>query len=521
VQPSAANQPPAHTPAEAAPQAASPAPAVSGRAPDDGTSEGKVIGGRYELLRLIGRGGMGEVHAARNLLTGREVALKLIRGSETTPEQNRRFMREAKAATAIRHPNVIDVLDVFQEEDGTPVMVMELLRGESLSSLRKRVGKLELGQAATIMAPVLCAVQAAHAKRIVHRDLKPENIFLAELGEGIVRPKVLDFGIAKVLDGSTLGGETHGAATSTGTLLGTPQYMSYEQAMSEKDIDHRADIWSLGVILFELLCGRRPLEFQNLGGMFAAFLQGTVPSIRELAPELPDELATLIDRALGKTREGRLDDLSPLIDALAPYVDPTVVPQLVKSLPPAAGAATAGAKTASEAGAHATEHSFAAATPAPTPAATPPSARPAQRSRALLFGLAAIALAAGGAVLALRGAGGSIPAPVAPGTGSVGLAVPGAATPGGSAAPDAGALSPNRDSTTSPDLPVEPSASLAPLAPTNAPASTVTSGSGAGPSRSGASSGAPAATSSPSAAPSAAPQASGRKPKGLVEELPY
>src|SRR5262249_21211946 len=153
--------------------------------------------------------------------------------------------------------------DVFEDEEGTPVMVMELLKGETFSALRKRSGALPLHEAAAILLPVAEAVRAAHDKGIVHRDLKPDNIFLAQAMGGGRVPKVLDFGIAKVIDPTTLSTETQGAGTNTGSILGTPQYMSLEQAMSEKDIDHRADVWAIGVILFEALTGRRPLEFEN------------------------------------------------------------------------------------------------------------------------------------------------------------------------------------------------------------------------------------------------------------------
>ncbi len=289
---------------------------------DASLAPGAVVGARFRIGRLIGKGGMGEVYAAKHVTTGREVALKLIhaaaaRGKDTT----RRFMREARAATAIQHPNCIEVLDVFENDDGTPVMVMELLKGESFGQHRERVGALKLFEAASILVPVAEALQAAHAKGIVHRDLKPDNIFVSTDLRGNRVPKVLDFGIAKVLDPDNLGSETHGQATNTGSILGTPHYMSYEQAMSDKSVDHRTDIWSMGVILFEALCGRRPLEFENLGQMYVAFLQGTIPRIREFVPALPDDVSDMIDRCLQKERDPRLDSLQPFIDVLRKYED--------------------------------------------------------------------------------------------------------------------------------------------------------------------------------------------------------
>ncbi|WP_437799003.1 serine/threonine-protein kinase [Sorangium sp. So ce693] len=311
---------------------------------------GKIIAGRFRIERLIGRGGMGEVYAARNVGTGRDVALKMIRGV-VDAAQTRRFLREAKAATAIQHPNVIEVLDVFEEEDHTPVMVMELLRGEPLSGLRKRRGALQLYEAARLLAPVASALRAAHEKGIVHRDLKPDNIFLSEPQAGGCVPKVLDFGIAKVLDPTSISSETQGGNTSTGSILGTPHYMSFEQAMSEKDIDHRADIWAMGVILFEALTGRRPLEFENLGEMYTAFLQREVPSIRSAVPDLPADVAGVLDRCLQKRREDRLDDLGPLVEVLGRYADPTSAGALaggkvVGALAPLAASPSSGAVAA-------------------------------------------------------------------------------------------------------------------------------------------------------------------------------
>jgi eukaryotic-like serine/threonine-protein kinase len=275
--------------------------------------------GRYQVERLVGKGGMGAVYAAHNVNSGRAVALKVIKaGPDQTLDQRRRFLREAKAATAIRHPNVIEILDVFEADDGTLVMVMELLEGETLSDLRERRGALTLRETAEIFLPIAEALAAAHQKGIVHRDLKPENVFLAQRSTGR-QPIVLDFGIAKVLDPTTITSETQGQETATGSLLGTPHYMSYEQAMSEKQIDRRTDVWSLGVMLFEVLTGRRPLEFGNLGEMYTAFLTGTIPSIGRYVPDLPADAVAIIDHCLAKARDERLDDLEPLIALLRHY----------------------------------------------------------------------------------------------------------------------------------------------------------------------------------------------------------
>jgi serine/threonine protein kinase len=287
-------------------------------------AEGALVGGRYKVDRLIGRGGMGEVYAARHTTTGKEVALKLIHAAAGSGKNRvRRFLREARAATAIEHPNVIDVFDVFEDADGTPVMVMELLKGEPFSAYRARAGALELYDTARILLPAVRAQQGAHAKGIVHRDLKPDNVFLANTPAGRTT-KLLDFGIAKVLDPTKLGSETRGQSTNTGSILGTPHYMSFEQAMSDKEVDHRTDIWALGVMIFESLTGRRPMTYDTLGQMYANFLQGKVPSIQDFVPELPGDAAHAIDACLAKQREDRSGDLGPLIAILEKYSDPDV-----------------------------------------------------------------------------------------------------------------------------------------------------------------------------------------------------
>jgi len=285
---------------------------------------GALIGGRFKVERLIGRGGMGEVYAARHTTTGKEVALKLIHTAAGSGKEHvRRFMREARAATAIQHPNVIEVFDVFEDTDGTPVMVMELLKGEPFADFRERAGALELHQVSEVLLPAVRALQAAHDKGVVHRDLKPDNVFLSTTPAGRVT-KLLDFGIAKVLDPTKISSETQGQQTNTGSILGTPHYMSFEQAMSDKSVDHRTDIWAMGVMIFEALTGRRPMTYETLGQMYASFLQGSVPSIREYLPDMPDDMAKVLDHCLAKKQDERLGTLEPLVEMLTKYADPNV-----------------------------------------------------------------------------------------------------------------------------------------------------------------------------------------------------
>jgi serine/threonine protein kinase len=279
-----------------------------------------LIGGRFERGRLIGRGAMGEVYAARHVITGRQAALKFIR-LDGRSERSRagRFLREARIASRLRHPNIVEVIDAF-EEGGDAIIVMELLVGEPLSVRRERAGTMPLDDAAAIMVPVARALAAAHQKGVVHRDLKPDNIFLASEGRSGTVPKVLDFGIAKVFGHPELSAEVDGYATRTGAVVGTPHYMAPEQAMSDRDIDGRADVWSLGVILFEMLAGKRPIAFTTIGEMYKAHFDKAVLRARETIPHLPDDVADLLDRCLVVDKADRLKTVELFIAVLVRHV---------------------------------------------------------------------------------------------------------------------------------------------------------------------------------------------------------
>jgi eukaryotic-like serine/threonine-protein kinase len=267
-----------------------------------------VIGERYVLEKSIGEGGMGAVWAGRQVRTRMAVALKFVRESGSAkPEIRRRLLREARAACAVQHPNVVQIHDFIELEDGAPVIVMELLVGESLGQLLAREGRLSLEEAGAILSRVVSAVGAAHEVGIVHRDLKPDNIFLATTPTGI-EVKVLDFGIAKLT--ATEGAvEETGGLTNTGAMLGTPHYMSPEQAFGESDIDHRADIWALGVILFRTLSGELPTKGDNLGQILRSIVTRSIPSLRQALPDAPDDVVELVDRMLCPERAERLSDL--------------------------------------------------------------------------------------------------------------------------------------------------------------------------------------------------------------------
>jgi serine/threonine protein kinase len=262
---------------------------------------------------------MGSVWAARHVVTGKSIALKFLKRPAASREVVRRFAREARAACAVQHPNVREIYDVLELEDGLPVMVMECLEGESLADRLDREGKLELDEAARILLQVVSAVGTAHALGIVHRDLKPENIFLTEGGHPAVR--VLDFGIAKLapVDGEN---ETH--LTATGTMVGTPCYMAPEQVFGERDIDHRIDIWALGLLLYRTLTGVLPTQAENVGQVMKVIVTKSIRPIEEVDATVPDELARLVNRMLSRNRNARPRDLLEVQAVLAKFTDAVV-----------------------------------------------------------------------------------------------------------------------------------------------------------------------------------------------------
>src|ERR1043165_1346979 len=217
-----------------------------------------LVAGRYRLERRIGEGGMGVVWAAEDAVAHGRVALKLLKDVAGDPDAPERLVREARAAAAVRHPNVVHTLDAIDLGDGSPVLVMELLDGESLRERLRREPRIAVRELAAIMVQVVSAVGAAHALGIVHRDLKPENIFLCHGPTAVPVVKILDFGIAKL---TALDGEARrSTGLTTGAVLGTPEYMAPEQVFAEADLDHRADIWALGLIIYQSLSGVLPTQ---------------------------------------------------------------------------------------------------------------------------------------------------------------------------------------------------------------------------------------------------------------------
>jgi eukaryotic-like serine/threonine-protein kinase len=269
--------------------------------------------GSYVIERQIGVGGMGAVYAARSA-DGVEVALKLLHADAATEEDARkRFLREAKATMALDHDNIVKMVETFEHE-GQPVIAMELLRGSPLSRVIESKGKLSLPEAARIFLRVVSAVGSAHALGLVHRDLKPDNVLVLE---GPPWVKVLDFGIAKIRKGYSL--EESSALTRTGMLVGTPYYMSPEQAFGDKSIDHRADLWSLGLMLYEALTGTLLTRAPTLHEVFTKLLSGPFPRLDQVDPSIPHDVADLVHRMLSRERAERPVDLREVFVVLSRF----------------------------------------------------------------------------------------------------------------------------------------------------------------------------------------------------------
>ncbi len=255
-----------------------------------GSRVGDVLASKYRLEELLGSGGMGHVYRAVNVEIDRSVAIKVLRTEHaTSPAIVERFLREARAANLVRHPNVVDVVDVGRDVDGSPFIVQELLKGEDLATyLERRGGRLTLQEIEEYLVPVIDAVAEAHAKGVVHRDIKPENVFLAEQGRRRV-PKLLDFGISKVRLPNI-------KATEVGVMMGTPAYMAPEQVQGSRDADPRTDVWALGIMLYELIAGRLPFEAEDAPALFVAIATKDVPRLLDVVPDVLPEISTITER---------------------------------------------------------------------------------------------------------------------------------------------------------------------------------------------------------------------------------
>jgi serine/threonine-protein kinase len=271
-----------------------------------------VVATRYEIEGELGRGGMGVVYAAKDRLLERPVAIKLLFPDRAgAPEAVARFQREAIAAGRIGHEGICDVRDRGETEDGAPFIVMEKLEGRPLSSVFESEGPIEPMRLARLMRQVLSALSAAHGEGIIHRDLKPANIFVTRTPDGEERIKLLDFGIAKFT-----ADQVSTELTRSGTVLGTPVYMSPEQALGQREIDGRADLWSVGAVMYEGLCGKTPFSGDNYNAVIASILTKDPVEPSVIVPEVPLRLEAVVLRALSKEPGDRHSSAAELSAAL-------------------------------------------------------------------------------------------------------------------------------------------------------------------------------------------------------------
>jgi serine/threonine protein kinase len=277
---------------------------------------GEIVAGKFCVERVIATGGVGIVVAARHLQLGETVALKfLLPQADRDATDIARFVREAQSAVKLKNEHVARVLDVGSLEDGSPFMVMEYLDGQDLDHFLRHKGPLAISDAVAYMLQACEAIAEAHHLGIVHRDLKPSNFFLTARHDGSPLIKVLDFGIAKAR--AEL--EQDVSLTKTRTVLGSPVYMSPEQIRSARSVDHRSDIWSLGVTLYELLTDQLPFDGDSITGVAAAVSTDPIAPIRSLRPEIPIGLSQVVERCLEKKPGDRYQTVAEFAEALVPY----------------------------------------------------------------------------------------------------------------------------------------------------------------------------------------------------------
>jgi serine/threonine-protein kinase len=286
---------------------------------------------------VLGTGGMGAVYEANNSWTGRRVAIKVlltehIRRKEVVD----RFTQEARATTQIAHPNIVDILDMGQDvETGALFIVQEFLDGMDLARWLEQHGPYAPAEAIEILLPIMGALVAAHRRGVIHRDLKPENIFLARNAGGVFVPKLIDFGISKFVDQTN----SERSRTRTGMAVGTPQYMSPEQASGDRDVDARSDVWSMGAVLYELLSGVPPFDAPNYNLLIVQVITQPPPRIETVMPGIPAALATALHRALEPDRDRRFQSMQEFLGAL---IASTEVADAEAALAPSAQRAGAG-----------------------------------------------------------------------------------------------------------------------------------------------------------------------------------
>ena len=488
--------------------------------------EGETVAGKYVIGRLLGLGGMGAVYEARDLRLDRRVALKvLLPRLVTSKTAAGRFKREAKAATRITSEHVVKVLEIDDLQDGTPFLVMEYLEGKDLRALLHESGPLPPRQAVDYLLQALQAVAEGHMGQIIHRDLKPSNLFLSERADGTPLIKVLDFGIAKTLQAESPGDL---ALTSSEDIqLGSPTYMPPEQFQNPRDVDARADIWALGVTLYELITGRVPFHGHTYAELISQVLSGEPESIDSVpsASTMPDGLQAIISQCLAKNRDLRFENAVALAVALAPYGsdDARLSLTRVSGLARPRSPNPVGSGRETQMGYEATlpvpqDGDPRERTPSRSSDARAPSIPPPKRFRGA-FAIAAVTLGAvAGTWYVTRPKAPSAPAPTRP------------LAPSLSAAQTASANSAARDPGPSVTVAVQPVASVTSAAPAASPASEGAAPKGASPTLHGKaalgatkpkpeSSAPPAANAAPPSSENAEPPPPPAAPSKSIEEL--
>ncbi|MBN1770836.1 MAG: serine/threonine protein kinase [Deltaproteobacteria bacterium] len=277
---------------------------------------GTVLDGKYRLVRLVGKGGVGEVYEAIHELIGLRVAVKLIRFEyASNAELNQRFLQEARAAAAVGHPGIVQIHDVGRTSDGRTYLVMEYMEGEDLEKQLGRERQLGVEETADVLCDVLDALGAAHAKGIIHRDMKPENVFLVPGRHGERVTKLLDFGIARLNDET----QTTSRLTRPGSVMGTPYYMCPEQARGDQNVDSGVDIYAVGVMLYEMLTGQLPFSGNTYNEVLAKVLSQPFPSLRAVRSDVPEELEEIVFKATARERPQRYATALEFAEALVPF----------------------------------------------------------------------------------------------------------------------------------------------------------------------------------------------------------
>jgi serine/threonine protein kinase len=296
------------------------------------SEQARVIAGRYQLQSLIGEGGMASVYRARDNTLERPVAVKVLfaRDERDKTRLVQQFLREARIAASVHHRNVIQIVDFGTTEEQQPFMVMELLEGESLGQRMHRDPPLPLVETVQIASLTLRGLAAVHDGGIIHRDLKPDNIFLTRDRQGALFPKILDFGISRSIEPRS--GRRSALTTRDGMIVGTPEYMSPEQARGVRSIDKRTDIYSMGCILYEALTGELPFECENVGDLIIQIVTGTAPRVHDRNPAVPQAISDVVARAMARAPDDRFQDAMEMQQALLAATETLAEAPLLKML---------------------------------------------------------------------------------------------------------------------------------------------------------------------------------------------